>query len=459
MPPASVAGPWWVTLPDGAEIAVPDDLTVMTRWVLEEQGDWFEDEIRFVRRWFPVGGGAVDVGANFGVYTLALAARGGADSRIVAFEPTPSVVPLLQASLARNGFSHAEVVQAAVSAKSGRGRLRLGVSSELSQLDSGIADGAEAIEVDLVALDEWWDASGRPEVDFLKIDAEGAEVDVLAGAGRMIAQSSPLVLCELMHGDTLNRPMCKALRETGCDLYRLIPGPQVLVPFDEHGPIDPFQMNLLACDSTRAGELEASEWLTRAMDPRADRCSRDELATWLGAHGDLPEAAAWDGLPDALIEGMSCHVAALRRSSSAAVRVGSMRRAMELASGIAEEFDDPTILASCAEIAYVAGARGRGNEWMNKAASAIFSDRGYRHRLPCLLRGVRPAATPPDVLGLRTAILTRLEMKTVWSSCFRGLQQPKLLRLAAAMGRIDPAIEVRFKLESRVTVTRGPRDA
>ena len=40
----------FVALRDGTQISVPDDLSKMNHYVLSDQGDWFEDEIHFVRR-------------------------------------------------------------------------------------------------------------------------------------------------------------------------------------------------------------------------------------------------------------------------------------------------------------------------------------------------------------------------------------------------------------------------
>ena len=56
-----------------ARICVPYALDQITTFVLLEQEDWFEDEIHFVRRCLLPGMSVVDVGANFGVYTTAMA--------------------------------------------------------------------------------------------------------------------------------------------------------------------------------------------------------------------------------------------------------------------------------------------------------------------------------------------------------------------------------------------------
>lgn len=79
--------PWHVTLADGTRIAVRRDLSQMTTYILLEQEDWFEDEIRFARRVCAGPGLALDIGANHGVYALSMA-RAHPQRRVVAFEHT-----------------------------------------------------------------------------------------------------------------------------------------------------------------------------------------------------------------------------------------------------------------------------------------------------------------------------------------------------------------------------------
>jgi hypothetical protein len=67
-----------LTLVDGFCNVVPDSLELTTPYVLSEQQDWFEDEIRFLRRLLQPGMNAIDIGANYGVYTLAMAQVVGA---------------------------------------------------------------------------------------------------------------------------------------------------------------------------------------------------------------------------------------------------------------------------------------------------------------------------------------------------------------------------------------------
>ena len=94
----------------GVRVCVPADIGSYTPYVLLEQEDWFEDEIRFVRAWLRAGMRVVDVGANYGVYTLTAALRVGAAGRVWAVEPTPQCAAFLRRSHELNGCAQARVL-------------------------------------------------------------------------------------------------------------------------------------------------------------------------------------------------------------------------------------------------------------------------------------------------------------------------------------------------------------
>ena len=71
----------------GARVVTPDSVNLITPYVLYEQQDWFEDEIGFLRRLLLPGQQAIDVGANYGVYTLSIAKVIGPTGTVWAFEP------------------------------------------------------------------------------------------------------------------------------------------------------------------------------------------------------------------------------------------------------------------------------------------------------------------------------------------------------------------------------------
>ncbi|HKJ82801.1 MAG TPA: FkbM family methyltransferase, partial [Mariprofundaceae bacterium] len=104
-----------ITMVDGVRVVVPDSLNLITPYVLMEQNDWFEDEIKFLRRLLQPGQKVIDIGANYGVYTLSMAQTVGATGEVWAFEPASSTAELLAKGIEANGFSHVVLEQSALS--------------------------------------------------------------------------------------------------------------------------------------------------------------------------------------------------------------------------------------------------------------------------------------------------------------------------------------------------------
>jgi FkbM family methyltransferase len=148
-------------------------------------GERFVAERGLVLRLLRPGMHAVDVGANIGYYMLLLAQGVGAGGRISCFEPDPENLIELERNVRLNALSNVRITPAAVGAEDAAVKLRRGINSAVA------ADGE--IEAVMVRLDS---AASRP-VDFLKIDVEGYEGHVLAGARQILAQDRPNLLLEI----------------------------------------------------------------------------------------------------------------------------------------------------------------------------------------------------------------------------------------------------------------------
>jgi FkbM family methyltransferase len=271
-------------------VAAPSSLDLITPYVLLEQHDWFEDEIHFVRRLLRPGSCAIDVGASYGVYALTMARRCGPSGLVIAVEPSAPSMACLSRAAQRNRLSNLVLVQAALSDRPGTGHLTASPHAELNYLTE---DAAGAEPVALSTLDQTLAQAFRP-VDFLKLDAEGAEERILLGGERLLMGQSPLVLFERKHGDVINTGLCRAFAHLGYRTYRLLPGPQLLVPVDPAAETDPFQLNLFACKPDRASALCAEGLLCQDLPESAALPPCDErLYEVLLA--DLPYGRA--GLP------------------------------------------------------------------------------------------------------------------------------------------------------------------
>jgi FkbM family methyltransferase len=138
----------------------------------------------------------IDVGANIGLHTLAAARAMQGLGRIVAFEPCEPTTRLLEKTVGLNGFSGiVDIQQAAVSSRSGRQQLLLEATSDhhgLSSVSHPADTHRAPVDVCCVTLDEF--TASNPVVTLIRIDAHGAELDVLGGSGSLIRQNEDVAL-------------------------------------------------------------------------------------------------------------------------------------------------------------------------------------------------------------------------------------------------------------------------
>lgn len=141
----------------------------------------------------------VDVGANYGMYTRALTKLA---RRVVAFEPLPACADALEAHFGANVLVH----RVALSARSGRVTLYTPIEGGRPNVErTGVTHTTEhsaTIEVEARRLDEF----GLEDVSFIKVDVEGHELEVLAGAADTIARDHPVLLVEIEQRHT-QRPV------------------------------------------------------------------------------------------------------------------------------------------------------------------------------------------------------------------------------------------------------------
>ena len=134
---------------------------------------------------------AVDVGANLGIYSLALAAVGY--PIVFAIEPAPDTFARLRKNLKQNPRLCAKIVTNCKAVGTYNGPIEFRVcadSPEQSRIKISEKDSlrcAEVITVDSVTLDHLF-ASGDLEIGFLKIDVEGFEYQALTGARELLLQ-------------------------------------------------------------------------------------------------------------------------------------------------------------------------------------------------------------------------------------------------------------------------------
>jgi FkbM family methyltransferase len=137
----------------------------------------------------------IDVGANFGYYTLLFGAMVGQSGRVIAIEPSPNTVRFLRKTVELNGLStHTQIFENAADAKAGE-TVRLYVNALDPKNDTVVNSALPgSVIVSTITIDDI--CADFKKVDMIKIDAEGAEERIVAGMSQTIERFSPTVVLE-----------------------------------------------------------------------------------------------------------------------------------------------------------------------------------------------------------------------------------------------------------------------
>jgi FkbM family methyltransferase len=153
---------------------------------------------------------AFDLGANIGYYTVMMARLVGERGRVYAVEPHPRNFELLRVNVTRNGLGERVNMQrVAIARATGRVPLLLSTKSNWHSLHRPMLDMSHAwlrkyareivgeVEVDARSLDDY--LAGKPPIDFIRMDLEGYELEILRSLAARCARGStnrPHVLFE-----------------------------------------------------------------------------------------------------------------------------------------------------------------------------------------------------------------------------------------------------------------------
>jgi FkbM family methyltransferase len=185
--------------------ASKDDLAVGNHVVV---GRAYEPRVAAVlSRHVKPGMAVVDIGANIGYLTMLLASLVGPSGRVVAVEPNPDNIKLLEASRRVNGFDQVLVIQAAAGRQTALLALSVSYSNGMTaELPSSPDAIFAARPVPCFALDAILPRD-RP-IDLVKIDTEGAELNALIGMAQTVGRDRPVIVSEFSPGMLLGISGC-----------------------------------------------------------------------------------------------------------------------------------------------------------------------------------------------------------------------------------------------------------
>lgn len=164
-------------------------------------GDAIEPELASLQYFLKPGCVFVDIGANVGVYTLKAAKEVGNDGLVVAIEPFIDTACRLLKNVRTNGYHNVRIRNFCVGQNTAQAQLYLnkGKPNSFGLLQVG---DAESISILCVSLDDicHWEGIGR--LDYLKIDAEGVEAQILDGGAQAVGRFRPIIQVEITLGSS-----------------------------------------------------------------------------------------------------------------------------------------------------------------------------------------------------------------------------------------------------------------
>ncbi|VTU00933.1 Methyltransferase, FkbM family OS=Oscillatoria acuminata PCC 6304 GN=Oscil6304_3683 PE=4 SV=1: Methyltransf_21 [Gemmataceae bacterium] len=210
-------------------------------------GAYERTETRLIRRYLQPGMNVVDVGANVGYYSLLAARRVGATGRVLAVEPSAVAADRLAATIKDNAIPNIHVERVGLGQSRGEAILFDPRPDNHSPTMLGDPGGAGRV-VPIRTLDEVTAECGLTHIDLLKIDVEGYEPRVFAGAEELFAaRRIRAVLCEfnefwLVKGGTTGAAVYRDLLDRGfVDRTggQFVPGGDLGTRFLELNPREP----------------------------------------------------------------------------------------------------------------------------------------------------------------------------------------------------------------------------
>jgi FkbM family methyltransferase len=177
-------------------------------------GSYEPDETALFERLVGPGAVVFDLGAHIGYYTLLAATLVGARGRVLAFEPNPGNLKHLRRHVKMNRLDNTEVLAMAAGATPGVAKFARGTGSGTGRLDLG-----GSLEVPVTSVDRAASEQGLVP-NFLKIDVEGAEVELLRGAKQTLASARPIIFLST-HGTEVHHQSQDLLRSFGYRFERI----------------------------------------------------------------------------------------------------------------------------------------------------------------------------------------------------------------------------------------------
>jgi FkbM family methyltransferase len=195
---------WWSCI----TMAHHSDRSLLDYWG-DDQG-----ELRFLWRYLSPGMVFFDVGSHHGIFTVLAAKKLSSHGQVVAFEPSRRERRRFELHIRLNGLKKIRVEPYAVSSTDGTLTF-FTVASGFTTMNSLKRPRTECSilenTVDSISLDRYISERKITQIDLMKIDVEGGELEALRGATGMLSLIRPILICEVL--DWVTKPWGYAARD------------------------------------------------------------------------------------------------------------------------------------------------------------------------------------------------------------------------------------------------------
>ncbi|OLE30385.1 MAG: hypothetical protein AUI36_30190 [Cyanobacteria bacterium 13_1_40CM_2_61_4] len=180
-------------------------------------GRWEPELQKLMVKLIQPGDTAYDVGANYGIHSLLMSRLAGPAGTVCAFEPHPRIYASCAENMALNAITNIRLFNAAL------GEVRAELPYVEGHHDGaghiGDDDNGSEITVSCLTIDELVSGHRIPKPDFIKIDVEGFEGRVLAGASSTVRSCHPTLAIDL-HTPEQDVLVGRFMIDTGYEVYR-----------------------------------------------------------------------------------------------------------------------------------------------------------------------------------------------------------------------------------------------
>lgn len=443
-----------ITIKNNIHVTAPASPQFMTTYILHEQNDWFEEEIIFVRHFIKPGMRVIDIGANYGLYTLTISKILGDSGIIWAFEPTDATATCLKASISNNNFNNIKLIQSGLSDRIGEAELFTSPNSELNSLSKGSSPGDQHETISLLTLDHCQQEYKWESIDFIKLDAEGEESNILKKGSKTLSVLSPLIMFELMHGKEVNLPLINRFKAMGYDSYRLIPGLNTLIPFNHNEKHDGYLLNLFCCKSDKAKQLEDEGYIVKSWElknkinnePAKQHIKRFTYSSQLNYEANTKKFSGSDNY----LQILNLYISSLSGATSISDKMAYLMSSLNGLHHMLHKGEQRVErLVTFSRIAFDAGERALGVKILSDLYNKYSSNINYELCEPFL-----PASSRYDSINpsknindwLFASILERLIEKHAFSTYFTKAATLPLFNKLNDLGYMDENMKRRYML-------------